>query len=62
MSAWRGEASDPVELAREIGEVPSKVFQQMEVVTFTVSAENRDLIVRALQALPAPPTIGDRHG
>lgn len=53
---WRGEASPPSELADEIAAVQSQVLrlsyvEPLEIVQFTCSAENRDLIVRALRLL-----------
>lgn len=54
-TAWRGSPSDPIELAGELAAMESKVLnlpyvEPIEVVTFTVSAANRDLIVAALKA------------
>lgn len=54
---WRGEESPPAELAGEIERVPSSVLrlrhvEPLETVTIQCSAANRDLIVRALRAMP----------
>lgn len=53
---WRGEASSPNELADEIAALVSQVrrlpyVEPIEMVTMTMSAANRDLIVDALRKL-----------
>lgn len=53
-NVWRGEASSPNKLADEIAAIPSGVkrlpfVEPIEVVTMTMSAANRDLVVEALR-------------
>lgn len=56
---YRGMASDPRELADEIAAMKSSLMrfpyvEPMEVITISMSAANRDLLVTALRALSRP--------
>lgn len=56
---WRGKASEPSELADEIAAIASTVLrlayvEPIELVTFTISVANRDLIVESLRSRQAP--------
>lgn len=63
-AVWRGEASAPDELADELAVAPSCIsrlpgVKPIEVVTFTCSTANRDLMVQALRLRARAENAGD---